>query len=209
MTLITYRIEREGATRLLFLLHGWSAEQHHLAAYVPLVDPTERFTAICPRAPNDLPEGDGASWFDRAGAKPDPSGFKAAVELIEQMIAEETAKAGVTTEQCVIGGFSQGGFLSLSVVGRAGASRYAGTWAMCCALHEVEGVPLDLEAAAGTPALIQYGENDPIIAPDTTKGVAKRLAEAGWVVTQEGYDMAHSQRIEMMAAARDWLGKLG
>ena len=50
MSLVTYRIDRDGAERLLFLFHGWSAEQHHLAAYVPLVDPDERYTAICPRA---------------------------------------------------------------------------------------------------------------------------------------------------------------
>ena len=39
MELTTYRIDREGATRLLFLMHGWSAEQHHLASYVPLDRP--------------------------------------------------------------------------------------------------------------------------------------------------------------------------
>ena len=45
MTLTSYRITRDGAERLLFLMHGYSAEQHHLASYVPLVDPDERFTA--------------------------------------------------------------------------------------------------------------------------------------------------------------------
>ncbi len=38
MALTTYRIDRDGATRLLFLLHGWSAEQHHLGACVPLTE---------------------------------------------------------------------------------------------------------------------------------------------------------------------------
>ena len=51
-------------------------------------------------------------------------------------------------------------------------------------------------------------ENEPIITPDVTRGVAKRLGEAGWVVTRQSYDMAHSQRIEMMIDARDWLSEL-
>ena len=83
MALTTYRIERDGADRLLILLHGWSAEQHHLAAYVPLVDPDERFTAACPRAPYDLPDGDGASWYDRTETGPDPASFLAAVDLLD------------------------------------------------------------------------------------------------------------------------------
>ena len=76
----------------------------------PLIDPDERFTAICPRAPKDLPEGDGASWYDREGMNPDPVQFRAAVDAIESLIAHEAAEAGATTEQCVVGGFSQGGF---------------------------------------------------------------------------------------------------
>ena len=35
-----------------------------------------------------------------------------------------------------------------------------------------------------------------------------QLAAAGWAVTERGYDMAHSQRIEMMLDARDWLAAL-
>ena len=75
----SYRITRDGCDRLLFLLHGWSSEQHHLAAYVPLVDPSERFSAICPRAPHDLPEGDGASWYDRVDGVPVAESYIAAV----------------------------------------------------------------------------------------------------------------------------------
>ena len=63
MSLTQYRIDRGGVDRLLFLMHGYTAEQHHLASYVPLVDPDERFTAIAPRGPIDMPDGDGAGWW--------------------------------------------------------------------------------------------------------------------------------------------------
>ena len=206
--LLTYRITRDGADRLLVLLHGWSAEQHHLAAYVPLVDPAERFTAVCPRAPHDLPGSDGASWFDRDGPAPVPASFRSALESVDTLVRAECDALGVGTERCVLGGFSQGGFLALALAGRAGAPRFAGVWAMCCALPEVDGVQLDLVAAAGTPALVQFGERDPIITPDRTRAAAYALREAGWAVTERAYDMAHSQRLEMMADARDWLATL-
>ena len=115
MTLTTYRIDRDGADRLLILLHGWSAEQHHLAAYVPLVDPDERFTAVCPRAPHDLPEGDGASWYDRTAAGPDATSFLRTFDVVDAFVAGEMARSGIGPERTVLGGFSQGGFLALAL----------------------------------------------------------------------------------------------
>jgi predicted esterase len=208
MSLTTYRIERAGADRLLFLFHGWSAEQHHLAAYVPLVDPDERFTAVCPRAIHDLPEGDGASWYDRTADGPVASSFHDAVDALAGLVADEAAAAGVPTERCVLGGFSQGGFLALALALRFGAPRWGGVWAMCCALPEVEGLDLDLVAGAGTPALIQVGERDVIITPDRGRAAADALRSNGWQVTSAGYDMGHSQRIEMMVDAKHWLAAL-
>ena len=201
----SYRIERPNVGRLLFLFHGWSAEQHHLAAYVPLVDPDERFSAICPRALHDLPEGDGASWYERTDNGPEPTSFLAAVDAVAEFTESEMDAAGVSPEDCVIGGFSQGGFLSLALALRPGAPRYAGVWAMCCALPEVVGLELDLHRGIGTPALIQVGELDQIIAPERGRAAAAALRDAQWDVTVAGYHMAHSQRIEMMVDARAWL----
>ncbi len=207
MALTTYRLERDGADRLLILLHGWSAEQHHLAAYVPLVDPDERFTAACPRAPHDLPDGDGASWYDRTETGPEPASFLAAADSLGSFVDDEMRRAGVEPGRTVLGGFSQGGFLALLLALRVGAPRYAGVWAMCCALPELDGVELDLSPGSGgdRAALIQVGEHDAIIPPERGRVAARALSDAGWHVTTRGYDMAHSQRIEMMVDARAWL----
>jgi predicted esterase len=205
MSLTTYRIDRDGADRLLILLHGFSAEQHHLAAYVPLVDPDERFTAVCPRAIHDLPDSDGASWYERTPDGPEPDSFRAAIETLDEFITDECDAAGIAPEQCVLGGFSQGGFLSLALALRPGAPHYAGVWAMCCALPEVSGFELDPSQGDGRPALIQVGEHDPIIPPERGRAAADALRSGGWHVAEAGYDMAHSQTIEMMIAARAWL----
>jgi phospholipase/carboxylesterase len=208
--LITYPMVRDGAERLLILLHGWSAEQHHLAAYVPLVDPDERFSAFCPRAPHDLPDTDGASWYDRTETGPVPDSYLTSLDTLNDYVAEKMERSGIGPERTVIGGFSQGGFLALSLALRGGAPRYGGVWAMCCALPEVDGLELDLSADAGggRPALVQFGERDQIITPDRSRATASALTSAGWSVSQHGYDMAHSQRIEMMIDAKAWLGDL-
>jgi phospholipase/carboxylesterase len=205
--LTTYPMIRDGAERLLVLLHGWSAEQHHLAAYVPLVDPDGRFTAICPRAPHDLAENDGASWYDRTENGPVADSFVAALDTLDGYVAAKMERAGIGPERTVIGGFSQGGFLALSLVLRAGAPTYAGVWAMCCGLADVEGVHLDLSDGDGDgrPALIQVGELDSIMPPDRGRAAATALSAAGWNVSTHGYQMAHTQRIEMMIDAKAWL----
>ncbi len=206
--LTVYRIDRPAAERLLFLFHGYSAEQHHLAAYVPLVDPDERFTAVAPRAIHDLPEGDGASWWERGPDGPEPASFLAAVDAVEALIEAETTAAGIPRERCVIGGFSQGGALTLALTAREGAPRYAGVWAMCCALPDVPGLTLDPGAGAGTPALIQHGTADPIISVTRATASATLLGDAGWNVTSVGYDMGHSQTIEMMVDTRAFLAAI-
>ncbi len=207
MTLTQYRIDRGGVDRLLFLMHGYSAEQHHLASYVPLVDPDERFTAIAPRAPIDLPEGDGAAWWttNPETKQRDPSQFAAAIVMVDSLIADEAGKAGVPLERCVIGGFSQGGYLSLALAGRPGGPRYAGVWAICCGIPDIEGVEVDLSAGDGRPALYQWGTRDEIVGLEQPKAAIAALTGGGWDVSDHEYDMAHSQTIEMMIDAREWL----
>lgn len=210
MAFTTYRIDRDGADRLLFLMHGYSAEQHHLAAYVPLIDPDERFTAIAPRAPHDLPDGDGASWWhiDMETLEFDAESYGASLDALEEFVAAEATAAGVPLERCVIGGFSQGGYLALALAGRPGGPRYAGVWAICCGLPEFESYPVDLSNGDDRPALFQWGTRDPIVGPDRVEPVMTALRDGGWSLRDQAYDMAHSQTIEMMVDAREWLAAI-
>ncbi len=207
MSLTLYRIDRGGVDRLLFLMHGYTAEQHHLASYVPLVDPDERFTAIAPRGPITMPDGDGAGWWDidLQTFEHDWTQFESALDLVQAVVFDEAEAAGVPLERCVVGGFSQGGYLALALAGREGAPRYAGVWAICCGIPKVEGVPLDLSTGHGRPALFQWGNRDIVIGPDQPVEVIETLQTGGWDLRHHEYDMAHSQTIEMMIDAREWL----
>ncbi|MCP3913511.1 MAG: hypothetical protein GY929_00655 [Actinomycetia bacterium] len=205
MNLVTYHLDREGAERLLFLIHGWSAEQHHLAAYIPLIDPDERVTAICPRSIHDLPDGDGASWYERTEAGPDSTSFVQARDALIELIATEADRAGIPPQRCAVGGFSQGGFLAQAVVGAPAPA----TMRACgpCAAVWPRSTGWRSTSAPGDrrPALVQYGRRDAIIPAERTKAVATALEAAGWDCRVEGYDMAHSQTVEMMIDARQWL----
>lgn len=207
MALTQYRIERDGVDRLLFLMHGYTAEQHHLASYVPLVDPRERFTAIAPRGPLTMPDGDGAGWWgmDLDTFESDLSGVEPSLATLESFVAEEADKAAIPPERCILGGFSQGGYLALALAGKPGGPRYGGVWAICCGLPSALGLDVDLSGGDGRPVLFQWGTGDPVIGPDQPGEVIGVLEAGGWAVRHHAYDMAHSQTIEMMIDARDWL----
>jgi len=207
MSLIQYRIERNGVDRLLFLMHGYTAEQHHLASYVPLVDPNERFTAIAPRGPLTMPDGDGAGWWpmDLDTFEPDLSGVQPALTTLEAFVAEEADKAAIPPERCILGGFSQGGYLALALAGKPDGPRYGGVWAMCCGVPGTLGLDVDLSSGGGRPVLFQWGTRDPVIGPDQPGEAIAALEAGGWDVRHHAYDMAHSQTLEMMIDARDWL----
>ncbi|MEM9607882.1 MAG: hypothetical protein AAGA99_10710 [Actinomycetota bacterium] len=207
MSLISYRIERGGVDRLLFLVHGYTAEQHHLASYVPLVDPDERFTAIAPRGPYTMPDGDGAGWWDidLQTFEHNWSQFADSLDTLEAFIATEAEAAGVPLERCIVGGFSQGGFLALALAGKQGAPRYAGVWAICCGVPQAPDVTVDLSKGDGRPVLFQWGTKDIVIGPDAPLELISTLEAGGWDLSHHSYEMAHSQTIEMMIDARSWL----
>ncbi len=207
MTLTQYRIDRGGVDRLLFLMHGYTAEQHHLASYVPLVDPDERFTAIAPRGPMTMPDGDGAGWWhiDLETFEQDLSQFTPSLDTLEAFIASEAEAAGVPLERCIIGGFSQGGYLALALVSKPDAPAYAGVWAICAGLPPASEGTFDLSNGGGRPALFQWGTKDAFIGPDQPLEVIAALEAGGWDLRHHAYEMAHSQTIEMMIDAREWL----
>lgn len=77
---------------------------------------------------------------------------------------------------------------------------------MCCGLPGRLGLDVDLVGGDGRPVLFQWGTRDPVISPDQPREAIAALEAGGWNVRHHAYDMAHSQTIEMMIDARDWLG---
>lgn len=142
---------------------------------------------------------DGASWYERTETGPVPASFLAAVDTIADLVAHEAAAAGVPTERCVVGGFSQGGFLALATRHSRRCTARCPRSTACSSIHRPGSAPRRWS---------RVGERDEIITPDRGRAAAAQLAATGWRVTDRGYDMAHSQRIEMMVDAREWLAAI-
>ena len=208
MPIKVYTIDGRGEPdRLLFLVHGYGANEFHLAAYGPLVDPDARFLVAAPRGPLDLPP-DGAAWwkidtetfeFDFAAL---PSSLAALDEAIDRLCAER----GFDRSRAVIGGFSQGAALCLALAFRRDASaRPAGVICLSGFLHEPPEVDWDVAAGSAVPVFVGHGRNDPFLGLDRAQRVAETLQGAGVPVEYHDYPMGHDISLDELVDLRAWL----
>ena len=166
------------------LFHGRGADEHDLVPLLGELDPDGLFDGYTPRGPLSLPPG-GAHWYvvPRVGY-PDPAtfaqGFAAAAGFVD----------GLPHERIVLGGFSQGAVMALSVGLGKGRPRPAAVIAFSGFLPEVEGWSLGGEP---WPAIaIGHGTLDPIIPVEFAHRSRERLLAAGATVLYRESLMGHA-----------------
>ncbi|XP_033854949.1 acyl-protein thioesterase 1-like isoform X2 [Acipenser ruthenus] len=158
------------ATAAVIFLHGLGDTGHSWAEMFAGIR-TSHVKYICPHAPimpvtlnmnMAMP-----SWFDIIGLSPDAeeddSGIKQAAENIKALIDQEV-KNGIPSHRIVLGGFSQGGALSLYTA-LTSQQRLAGVVALSCWLPLRSSFP---QAAANSVnkeiSILQcHGEADPLV----------------------------------------------
>jgi len=169
----------------LVLFHGRGADEHDLVPLLSELDPEGRFDGYTPRGPLSLPPG-GAHWYvvPRVGY-PDPAtfaqGFAAAAGFVDAL----------PHERVVLGGFSQGAVMALSVGLGAGRPRPAGVVAFSGFLPEVEGWALG-EDEPWPPIAIGHGTYDEIIPVEFGHRTRDRLVAAGADVLYRESPMGHA-----------------
>lgn len=175
----------------LVLLHGRGADEDDLFPLLDVLDPERRLVGITPRGPLSLPPG-GAHWYAvREIGFPDRSTFWPTYELLTGWLDALLEDHGVTHEQLVIGGFSQGTVMSYAAGLGAGRPRPAGIIALSGFMPTVEGFELDLADRSGFPVAIGHGAADPVIGVQWARQAHERLDAAGANVTYEEHPGAH------------------
>lgn len=198
-------------------LHGLGADGNDFVPVVPeLVRPGERaWRFVFPHAPVRPVTINGGmrmrAWYDIASfdrtATEDEAGFRASDAAMRSLIARENAR-GIPTGRIVLGGFSQGGAVSLYSAPRY-PERLAGVLALstylpCSARLAAERAP----ANAATPILMAHGVHDATL--PLGMGVQSRefLTGLGFAVEWHQYPMAHSVCGEEITAIRRFLHRV-
>jgi phospholipase/carboxylesterase len=181
----------------LVLFHGRGADEHDLVPLLHELDPDGLFDGYTPRGPLSLPPG-GAHWYvvPRVGY-PDPEtfaqGFAAAAGFVDSL----------PHERIVLGGFSQGAVMALSVALGEGRPRPAAVIGFSGFLPEVEGWSLGGEP---WPAIaIGHGTLDPIIPVEFGHRARDRLVAAGATVLYRESLMGHAIDPEFVADLRPFV----
>ncbi|XP_054618942.1 acyl-protein thioesterase 2 isoform X1 [Dunckerocampus dactyliophorus] len=158
----------EKETAAVIFLHGLGDTGHGWADTLTGIQlPHVKF--ICPHAPRipvtlsrnvTMP-----AWFDLMGLSPDipedESGIKEAAEKIKAIIEHE-AKNGIPPHRIMLGGFSQGGALSLYTALTC-QHQLAGVVALSCWLPLHKTFPSASSGHQNLPILQCHGESDDMI----------------------------------------------
>jgi phospholipase/carboxylesterase len=181
----------------LVLFHGRGADEHDLVPLLQALDPDGLCDGFTPRGPLSLPPG-GAHWYivPRVGY-PDPptfaQGFAAAAGFVDSL----------PHERIILGGFSQGAVMALSVSLGEGRPRPAAVIGFSGFLPEVEGWSLGGEP--WPPIAIGHGTYDEIIPVEFGHRARDRLVAAGATVLYRESAMGHSIDPDFVADLRPFV----
>lgn len=162
---------------------GWQPFAEVLATELPDVK------VVLPCAPVSPVSCNGGmpmtSWMDLeeipiSPSSPDPNvGITESLAILNSLVEQQMEETGLPSERVLVGGFSQGGAMSLAAV-LLSEKKLAG----CCCLSgwALPSQQLDRAAASSTnktsPFLVCHGEADGVVLPSCGKGVVSMLRDA-------------------------------
>ena len=207
MTTLLPRIEIEtgpkttAPTAAVIWLHGLGADGNDFAGLVPELDlsdcPPIRF--VFPHAPSMPVTLNGGyvmpAWYDIKGSdlvsRQDAEGIARSALAISALIEHEISR-GITSENIVLAGFSQGCAMALHTGLRFG-QRLAGIMALSGYLPLAERLAAERHPAnAHTPIFMAHGSQDPVVVPAWGESSRDHLSQLGYPVQWHSYPMPHS-----------------
>ena len=195
---------------LLVLMHGVGSNEQDLFSLSPQIP--ERFHVLSLRAPFRM--GPGAhAWFDFSI---EPGGERTINEaqeaqsraLVEQCIQTAAAYLGIPPERVVVGGFSQGGIMALSLLLTRPALMQAAMVLHSRLLAQVLPLAAPADALHGKQMWLSHGTHDNVIPLANAQAIAHHMATLPVTLTYREFPSAHEIRPSELAATVAWLESL-
>jgi phospholipase/carboxylesterase len=202
------------ATSCVIWLHGLGDSGAGFSPIVPMLNLPEHhgIRFVFPHAPEQpVTINQGyvmRSWYDIKSMdlhnRADMEGVLASEKNVHALIQEQI-DSGITANNIVLAGFSQGGVLSL-FTGLRFAQPLAGIMALSCYLPTADTLPEHCHSAnKATPILQNHGVQDDVV-PLTAGQMANKLLNAAqYNVTWQSYPMGHSVLPEQLTDISTWL----
>jgi phospholipase/carboxylesterase len=190
-------------------LHGLGADGHDFESIVPSLQLKAEVNIhfVFPNAPiksvtinNHMKM---RAWFDIFAMSlekhtVDAAGIYQSADLVQALIQKELDK-GITAENIMLAGFSQGGAIALHV-GLRYPQKLAGILALSTYLPTIEQLNSEGSVAGKTtPVFMAHGILDGVIAIEAGKSTFDSLASLGYHIEWHDYLMEHSVCAEEIA----------
>jgi phospholipase/carboxylesterase len=195
---------------LVILLHGFGASMYDLAGLTPAIS-SMGYMYACPNAPYPLDIGGGQvgySWSrGRPGMPEAPDEGPSVEERLAGFLEEVMAAAGAGAGRVLLGGFSQGGGLTL----RFGLPRpqvFAGLAVMSGAFRDADGLRERLPATRDLPIFLCHGIWDHLVAVERGRETKAFLEAEGYSPEYHEYQMAHEISGDVVADLKPWLERV-
>ena len=195
---------------LLVLMHGVGSNEADLFGLADFVPP--RFHVLSLRAPYAL--GPHAhAWFSFTVA---PDGTRRIDEHMEAAsraaiardVKAHAARLGIPSRRVVLGGFSQGGIMSLSMLLTQPGLLHAALVMHSRLLPEVAPLAAPAEALAGKQLWISHGLEDTVIPLASAQQMRAHAATLPLALAGADFPGGHEIRAAELSQAMDWLGRL-
>jgi len=163
------------------LLHGWGANYHDLSSLPPLLD-LPHCQYIFPNAPYAHPHvPEGKAWY---ALENNNQGIRESVDTFYRWLLTLEDKTNIPLSKTIVGGFSQGGAMSLDVGLQLPV---AGVCSISGYLHFEPST----ERNPFPPTLICHGTNDLIVPIQAARDAKTKLENVGINIQYKEYQMAH------------------
>jgi phospholipase/carboxylesterase len=195
---------RDG-TPVLVLLHGRGSSEADLMGLRPHL-PADH-ALVCPRAPfpgAPWGYGPGWAWYRFLGAnRPEPESFESSQRELADFLDALPEQLGFSPGRVTLGGFSQGGTMSLAFALRH-PGRVAGVLNFSGFLADHPSVRATPESVGGTRFFWGHGTRDPNIPFELALQGRAELSAAGAELSALDYPIGHWIAPEELADAVEW-----
>ena len=197
-------------------LHGLGADGSDFEPMVPQLGlpPKLAVRFVFPHAPRRPITVNGGfvmnAWYDiaalGAAARQDETGVRDSAALISELIQRENQR-GIPCNRIVLGGFSQGGAMSL-FRGLSYPEKLAGIVALSAYLpvEDIALAELRKENLA-IPLFMGHGTYDDMVPYEMGRHARKRLKQKGMNIEWHDYPIAHNVSLEEFKHLGQWLSK--
>ena len=195
---------------LLVLLHGVGSNEADLFGLAPAVP--GRFHVLSLRAPYRMGP-DAFGWFTFAVRSDghrtiDAEQESASRTLLAQVVPSAAEQLTVPAERVVVGGFSQGGIMSLSLLLTQPELMAAALVMHSRLLPEVTPLMAPPEALEGRRLRVSHGTMDPVIPLANAHDIRDHVRELPIELSYAEFPGGHEIRPAELAAAMTWLNGL-